>query len=1148
LAERPEISRSGVTRRFYPRNDSDGDEDGVIDSQDSDPRNNALKSDWNHDGDDNESDWDEDGHDNGSDSHPADPSLWADYDGDGHNAEDDSHPDDGSLWSDWNGNGTNHATDGDEDGFADLSDSDPRNPALWIDWNRDGYNDGSEPADRDGDGLFDNADNYPDDPYNNADSDNDGLIDRDEVFTHGTDRYNVDTDGDGLTDYEELLVYHTNPLAQKTNAALPYTDYDAVDQTDSDNDQIPDRVEQWYANSGFGMNAHDPGDANGDLDGDGVSNWQAYQYGWSLVLYLDTFDADEDRISDAVEDHWAAVAPESLNKNVFADAVADFDNDGVMNFEEITLRLNLAAPSSGRADNLSDVQVLAQSETLTTRVLPADCDGDGMSDVWEYRYFLRLRDASDAGAASGLLEALPALMSWEEFVIVWDPSGVNTPTEQNYLEYTEQHAQTAAARAQTDPDFDTLSNLREFQLGSHPRIADTDGDGWDDASELLAGSNATLFGSTPLNPTGGTNTGGGGTTGTSGSGGTNTNPTAPTTPPVITLAGRYNAVGFSVTQPQRDEEYGTADETDRKAALEGEGYIDVTAGSDASSHLVRTDEDGTPVYADWKLERGRPGNYSYAASGTDRTEPEAILTDEEITDMIAEGGEEPEIEVYLAFDPPEPDKSKNTDAKGLEASRGSHSEGLATFQTGSWKEFWLKASAAVPEAVSRTYVLHKTSGGNSTPQITVITLTIPKGGTHSTTGTNSTASDTNGRNGTIKLHPAEGETMSLLPIEVSVPATLDVKSWAKIKDAPPYPTPPEVTYKPATEVNIATWENSFTTNKMDVAHWWVKNDVDHIRVRIPRPDLAGTGALKVKIRTENPSALSEYDDPENDFELKESTAEPGVFENVLMLVSDDGDDRWDGRDETLQDYTHKIAVGGELVIKYEGSEISRLKVKEKGRMRLRPLVMWYKGALSWYPAVTTSAVKKDVENIQQRFAQAGIAVDWDGGDWGIDAKQVPGVSDYFKNGSMLTKQGEGVTNDEIALNSYIASTYADTGKIGPKDIVLVYCEYLREGGAEATQAAYTLTPTFAASKGIRPMVITTAQRHLYTMAHETLHVVLDDVHSPATTGHHNIEHEKRTHLWSGGPDNIDETGRKRMSKTTKDFVVPDVQNSKFVKP
>jgi N-acetylmuramoyl-L-alanine amidase len=47
-----------------------------------------------------------------------------------------------------------------------------------------------------------------------------------------------------------------------------------------------------------------------------------------------------------------------------------------------------------------------------------------------------------------------------------------------------------------------------------------------------------------------------------------------------------------------------------------------------------------------------------------------------------------------------------------------------------------------------------------------VTLTIPKNGTYSTEGTNSAASDVNGTNGTLKLHPAEYESMSLLPVEV----------------------------------------------------------------------------------------------------------------------------------------------------------------------------------------------------------------------------------------------------------------------------------------------------------------------------------------------------------------------------------------------
>jgi hypothetical protein len=52
-------------------------------------------------------------------------------------------------------------------------------------------------------------------------------------------------------------------------------------------------------------------------------------------------------------------------------------------------------------------------------------------------------------------------------------------------------------------------------------------------------------------------------------------------------------------------------------------------------------------------------------------------------------------------------------------------------------------------------------------------LTIPKNGTYSTEGTNSAASDVNGTNGTLKLHPAEYESMSLLPVELAVDADRD---------------------------------------------------------------------------------------------------------------------------------------------------------------------------------------------------------------------------------------------------------------------------------------------------------------------------------------------------------------------------------------
>ncbi len=400
--------------------------------------------------------------------------------------------------------------------------------------------------------------------------------------------------------------------------------------------------------------------------------------------------------------------------------------------------------------------------------------------------------------------------------------------------------------------------------------------------------------------------------------------------------------------------------------------------------------------------------------------------------------------------------------------------------------------------------------------------------------------------------PGKSKRLRLLPIEISVPSSISTSMG--VDSSAPKPT---VSYKTATEVNIATWENSFEhANPERLVRWWVTNDMDHVRVRIPRPDKIGQGPIKVTIETTNPSTLSEFNDPANEVELTESTTEPGIFENVFLLVSDDVDDNFDGRDETLKDYTHKIAVGGELIIKYEGGQISRLKVKEKGRMKLRPLVLWYHGWFSGYPAVQTSEVENDVKDIRKRFAQAGIAVDWDGGAWGIDVNNVTGASDSFRDDGMQTLEDAGPTTDERSLSSYIASTYPS---IGSKDIVMVYSKRLYAPGGWGTgligydQKAYTLIPTFAASKGIRPMVVTTAQRDLHTMAHETLHMVLDDVHPPGH-GKHDTEFLFWRRLWSGGIPGLGGgdanayTDRKRMSKSEQDYVVPDVQKSPLVQP
>ena len=216
-----------------------------------------------------------------------------------------------------------------------------------------------------------------------------------------------------------------------------------VDQTDTDGDGIPTRIEQWYASQGYGMNVSDANDAAGDLDGDGYTNLQAYRNGWSLIANLNHYDNDADGILDVLEDVWSAQYPGILSSSNPNDAVVDYDGDGVLNFEEIALGMNPGSANS-RTANVSDLQewawrgiiygtwngysgsvpaewnVVLDNDnsgapdgleafvaalnanpalvTLPQAVNSTDYDGDGMSDVWEHRYNLNLRDAGDANS------------------------------------------------------------------------------------------------------------------------------------------------------------------------------------------------------------------------------------------------------------------------------------------------------------------------------------------------------------------------------------------------------------------------------------------------------------------------------------------------------------------------------------------------------------------------------------------------------------------------------------------------------------------------------------------------------------------------------------------------------------------------------
>jgi hypothetical protein len=75
--------------------------------------------------------------------------------------------------------------------------------------------------------------------------------------------------------------------------------------------------------------------AEGDLDGDGVSNLDQYRSGFDLRGNKSA-DTDDDGLANTTEDAWGKIYHGQLSKYRFADAYADPDGDGLLTIEELS--------------------------------------------------------------------------------------------------------------------------------------------------------------------------------------------------------------------------------------------------------------------------------------------------------------------------------------------------------------------------------------------------------------------------------------------------------------------------------------------------------------------------------------------------------------------------------------------------------------------------------------------------------------------------------------------------------------------------------------------------------------------------------------------------------------------------------------------
>ncbi|SDZ99919.1 hypothetical protein SAMN05216562_1613, partial [Microbulbifer marinus] len=332
-------------------------------------------------------DSDGDGIVDGDDFAPADSRYRLDADGDG-------LPNEWELANGLNQFDARDASDsyfGDSDGLTPL-----REFALGTDPRND---------DSDGDYADDRMDRYPLNSLYFLDSDRDSMPDSWES-SYGFDYYsaldgNDDPDGDGISNRYEFAA-GSNPLVDELR--------------DSDGDSMPD-----YWESLYGLDPQ-AADADGDADGDGLSNLQEFQAG----TYADNPDTDGDQLPDGFE---VTYGFDPVLDNGAQNS--DPDNDGLDTGAEAavgTSPLDADSDGDGVIDG-TDAFPLDGNESLDTdndgtgNNADPDDDNDEMPDTWEQQYGL---DPLNAADAQGDLDG-DELTNHEEFIRGTDPTNVLDP-------------------------------------------------------------------------------------------------------------------------------------------------------------------------------------------------------------------------------------------------------------------------------------------------------------------------------------------------------------------------------------------------------------------------------------------------------------------------------------------------------------------------------------------------------------------------------------------------------------------------------------------------------------------------------------------------------------------------------------------------
>jgi hypothetical protein len=183
---------------------------------------------------------------------------------------------------------------------------------------------------------------------------------------------------------------------------------------------------------------------------------------------------------------------------------------------------------------------------------------------------------------------------------------------------------------------------------------------------------------------------------------------------------------------------------------------------------------------------------------------------------------------------------------------------------------------------------------------------------------------------------------------------------------------------PISTLKVGKWQNAFNAGSpATVKANFIDLDPDKFYVRVNDQSKKGTSKVSVMLSTDSDGTA--YDDNATEIELNEEPANSGIFISASMLmVSDDVDDAYTG-DDTKNDRTHKIALGGKVKVKYPepGTVFCE---KEAGvppsQKTVSVNIIILRTAIGGAPVIPVDTVSNFWKIVKERYAQVGVDIQW----------------------------------------------------------------------------------------------------------------------------------------------------------------------------